>query len=58
MHRRLAERWARYLPLRILPTPWAAPQMTISLQWNKYQQHDPGLAWLRNLIIETATGLP
>ncbi len=58
MHRRLAERWARYLPLRILPTPWAAPQMTISLQWNKYQQHDPGLAWLRNLIIETATSLP
>lgn len=57
MHRRLAERWARYLPLRIVPAPWAAPDITIAMQWNKYQQHDPGLAWLRNLMIETATNL-
>lgn len=57
MHRRLAERWARYLPLRILPTPWAAPPITIAMQWNKYQQHDSGLAWLRNLIIETAASM-
>lgn len=57
MHRRLAERWVRYLPLRIVPAPWAAPEITIALQWNKYQQHDPGMAWLRNLMIQTAANL-
>lgn len=58
MHRRLAERWAHYLPLSVVPAPWTAPPLTIAMQWNKYQQHDPGLAWLRHLIIETAASLP
>lgn len=57
MHRRLAERWIHYLPLTILPLPWEAPPLNIAMQWNRFQQHDPGLTWLRNLVIETATGL-
>jgi LysR family nod box-dependent transcriptional activator len=57
MHHRLAERWANYLPLKIQPVPWDAPKLTIAMQWNKYQLHDPGLAWLRNLIVSTATGM-
>jgi len=57
MHRRLAEMWAHYLPLRIVVAPWTAPPLTMSMQWNKYQQLDPGLAWLRNLIIETAASM-
>lgn len=54
MHRRLAERWVTYLPLKLLPLPWSAPRLTIGMQWNKYQEHDPGLTWLRSLITETA----
>lgn len=57
MHRRLAERWISYLPLKILPLPWGAPRLTIAMQWNKYQQHDPGLTWLRSLIVETASAI-
>ncbi|WP_079227437.1 LysR family transcriptional regulator [Pseudomonas putida] len=57
MHRRLAELWVAYLPLQILPLPWEAPKLTIAMQWNKYQQHDPGLTWLRHLIAETAETL-
>jgi len=57
MHHRLADRWANYLPLKIQPVPWDAPKLTIAMQWNKYQLHDPGLAWLRNLIVSTATGM-
>ncbi|MOA60626.1 hypothetical protein D3C78_1855510 [compost metagenome] len=57
MHRRLAERWISYLPLKIMPLPWGAPRLTIAMQWNKYQQHDPGLTWLRSLIVETAAAM-
>ncbi|PWU25739.1 MULTISPECIES: LysR family transcriptional regulator [unclassified Pseudomonas] len=57
MHRLLAERWVTYLPLKILPLPWTAPRLTIAMQWNKYQQHDPGLTWLRSLIVEVAASI-
>ncbi|WP_437883916.1 LysR family transcriptional regulator [Pseudomonas sp. LRF_L74] len=57
MHRRLAERWVTYLPLKLLPLPWSAPRLTIGMQWNKYQEHDPGLTWLRSLIVETANSI-
>ncbi|KTB79618.1 nodulation protein NfeD [Pseudomonas syringae pv. syringae PD2774] len=57
MHRRLAELWAEPFQLRILPVPWESPGITIGLQWSVHRQHDPGLAWLRNLIIDAAAGL-
>ncbi|WLI04510.1 LysR family transcriptional regulator [Pseudomonas sp. FP597] len=57
MHRLLAERWITYLPLKILPLPWSAPRLTIAMQWNKYQQHEPGLTWLRSLIGEVAASI-
>lgn len=57
MHRRLAERWVAYLPLKILPLPWTAPRLTIAMQWNKYQQHDAGLTWLRGLISDAAASI-
>lgn len=57
MHRRLAERTAHYLPLKIVPLPWEAPTLTMAMQWNKYQQRDLGLIWLRSLLIESAQAL-
>jgi LysR family nod box-dependent transcriptional activator len=54
MHKRLAERWIQYLPLKIVQAPWEAPTLKIAMQWNKHQASDPGLAWVRNLIIRTA----
>lgn len=58
IHLRLAEQCARELPLRILPVPWDAPPLVMAMQWNRHQQHDPGLHWLRELIAESAAALP
>lgn len=58
MHLRLAQHCARELPLKILPVPWDAPRLVMAIQWNRHQQHDPGLSWLRSLIVDSAAAMP
>ncbi|MBL4827605.1 MAG: LysR family transcriptional regulator [Spongiibacteraceae bacterium] len=54
MHRRLAQMWAEYLPLKIMPVPVDLPQLESSLQWHKYKDNDPGIDWMRQMILQTA----
>jgi len=56
MHRRLAEVFARQLPLRILPTPVPMPRLIEVMQWHRYRDADPGRVWLCHALkaaIET-----
>ena len=50
LHRRLAEYYARYLPVRLLPPPIKIPRLVEVIQWHKYRERDPGNAWLRNVL--------
>ncbi len=52
MHSRLARLYARFLPLRILPLPLTFPPLVEMIQWSRYFEGDPGLAWMRELIQE------
>jgi LysR family nod box-dependent transcriptional activator len=54
-HRRLAEYYARHLPLRILPPPYELPSMTEAMQWHSLFNDDPGNRWLRALLKEVAS---
>ena len=54
VHRRLAEFYCRYLPLRVVDCPYELPAITEAVQWHKYFTDDPGLAWLRALLQEVA----
>ncbi len=54
VHRRLAEQACRHLPLKYWPSPVKAKPMRQCLQWHKYRAQDPGLSWLRELIMQTA----
>lgn len=54
VHHRLAEIWLRYLPLKTVPAPQGVPVITEVLQWNKYQELDPGGAWIRRIMHEVA----
>ncbi len=50
VHRRLAQRAQRALPITLLAPPMALQAMVQAMQWHKYRTPDPGLAWLRGLL--------
>jgi len=55
IHRRLAEYYARYLPLRILPPPYELPLLTEAVQWHSLFTEDAGNRWLRTLFKQAAS---
>lgn len=54
IQKRLAEYYARHLPIKLIPTPFVVPEFTESLQWNRNSDADPGSLWLRGLLKEVA----
>jgi DNA-binding transcriptional LysR family regulator len=46
MHRRLAERMARWLPLRLMEVPFEIPPIRQAAQWAPASDNDPAIAWL------------
>jgi LysR family transcriptional regulator, nod-box dependent transcriptional activator len=57
MHRRLAQHYARSMPLRVLPLPMALPSFTEALQWPALHDKDPASIWLRELIQNEARAI-
>ena len=54
IQRRLAEFYASYLPLRIMPVPFEIPLLRESMQWHKCFDQDPGSIWLRGILRQAA----
>ncbi|WP_027593282.1 LysR family transcriptional regulator [Pseudomonas sp. LAIL14HWK12:I7] len=54
LHSRLAHLYAQRFPLRLLPPPLAIPATLQVMQWHAYQDSDPALVWLRQLLAEVA----
>jgi LysR family transcriptional regulator, nod-box dependent transcriptional activator len=50
MHRRLAEAFARMMPLKLLMPPMEMPQIHEALQWHIYNNSDECLIWLRRQL--------
>ncbi len=57
LHTRLAQLYAKYLPLRLVQFPIEIPKLAEAMQWHKYQDLDPGCIWLRGILKETAERL-
>lgn len=57
MHYRLAQLYARYLPLKIVPLPFSCPPIREAAAWPRHRDQDLGLAWVRNLLKTTAEEL-
>lgn len=51
---RLAQQIAALFPLRVVECPVEIPAFAEHMQWHKYQERDPAVAWLRGLLIEVA----
>jgi LysR family transcriptional regulator, nod-box dependent transcriptional activator len=56
MHNRLAQLYARSLPLRILPPPVELPAMREYMGWHRSLDRDPMLRWLREKLIRMTSG--
>jgi DNA-binding transcriptional LysR family regulator len=57
VHRRLAEHFARWLPLALLEPPFEMPPVVETLAWPRHLQHDPAHVWLREQIEACARRL-
>jgi DNA-binding transcriptional LysR family regulator len=47
---RLAQRFVKIYPLRLLPPPLPLPRFTLSIAWHPRLENDPPHAWFRNAI--------
>jgi len=54
IQRRLAEYYAAILPIRLLPSPVEFPVLVETAQWHRLFDGDPGIAWLRQLLKDSA----
>lgn len=52
---RMAETFARVVPMDIAPLPFAMPKTQVSLLWHKQQALAPGLTWLRSELHALVT---
>lgn len=52
VHSRLARLLARSWPLALRAPPLPLDTMQQAMQWHKYRTQDPGLAWLRGLLVQ------
>jgi DNA-binding transcriptional LysR family regulator len=57
VHRRLAEIYARWLPIRLLPSPFEIPLLVQTMQWHKIRNTDRGILWLRQ-VLKSAVQAP
>ncbi len=57
IHRRLAERWAQYLPLKVMPAPLEIPPFSWGLQWHQINDLDPVNRWIRDTMMAVSHGL-
>jgi len=54
MHRRLAVRMSRHLPLKIMEAPFEIPPIRQMAQWTTSSSNDPAIAWLVGRLQEIA----
>jgi LysR family nod box-dependent transcriptional activator len=54
IQRRLAEFYARQMPLKIVNLPKQLPKLQETMQWHAFRNSDPGLVWLRHTLKSAA----
>lgn len=54
LHRRMAEHFARHLPLRLLDAPFDMPPLAEVMCWPEHLDHDPAHVWFRDMLMACA----
>ena len=50
VHRRLAEHFAKHLPLRVIEAPFDMPALVEVMVWPRYLDRDPAHVWVRGVV--------
>ena len=50
LHRRLAEHFAKHLPVRLIEPPFDMPPVVEVMAWPRHMDHDPAHVWLRGVL--------
>jgi len=58
VHARLAQSMMSSAELVSYPVPVALPRLRQMQQWHAYRETDPGIAWLRGVMMQAAKALP
>jgi LysR family nod box-dependent transcriptional activator len=58
IHSRLARRFAKTMPIRVVRPRVAFPYVEEFLHWHRHRDRDPASLWLRNFLIDVASALP
>ncbi|MFN3985594.1 MAG: LysR family transcriptional regulator [Rhodocyclaceae bacterium] len=57
VHSRLADSVRHLIPITVLRDPLRLSPLALSMQWHKYRTADPGLVWLRQLMVRAAASM-
>ena len=56
VHKRLADFWAQFLPIRVVQPGFELATIPWCLQWHQYRDLDPLTLWIKELMMETMDG--
>lgn len=54
VHRRHAQFYAQYLPIRLFEVPLQTPRLAEAVQWHRHFDADAAVLWMRALLHEAA----
>jgi LysR family transcriptional regulator, nod-box dependent transcriptional activator len=54
LHRKQAEHFGRYLPLRLMDTPFVMPPVSEAMVSPAHLNDDPAMLWLHDLLLQSA----
>jgi LysR family nod box-dependent transcriptional activator len=57
IQRTLADYYAALLPIRVIEPGFELPTVSEAMQWNRFADSDPGMAWMRQVLAEHSAAI-
>jgi LysR family nod box-dependent transcriptional activator len=57
IQRTLADYYADLLPIRVIEPDFELPTVSEAVQWNRFADSDPGMAWMRQVLVEHSAAI-
>jgi LysR family transcriptional regulator, nod-box dependent transcriptional activator len=57
IQRTLADYYADLLPIKVIEPSFELPTVSEAMQWNRFADSDPGIAWMRQVLAEHSAAM-